>query len=53
MSIQKICPVCEQHRSKLVSLASINERFHGITISKYGKYIDKYVILVGKKQKRN
>lgn len=41
MSVQKICPICEQHRSKLVSLASINERLHGITISNDGKYIEK------------
>lgn len=40
MSVQKICPVCKQHRSKLESLASINERFHGVTIRNDGKYID-------------
>ena len=41
MSVQKICLVCKQHRDKLVSLASINERLHGITISNDGIYIDK------------
>ncbi len=41
MSVKIICPVCEQHRSELVSLASINERLHGITISNDGRYIDK------------
>lgn len=41
MSEQKICPVCRQHRYKLTSLASINERLHGITISNDGRYIDK------------
>lgn len=41
MSENKICPICKQYRNKLVSLASINERLHGITISNNGKYIDK------------
>ncbi len=41
MSEQIICPICKQYRNKLVSLASINERFHGITISNDGNYIDK------------
>lgn len=41
MSEYKICPICKQYRNKLVSLASINERLHGITISNEGKYIDK------------
>ena len=41
MSEHKICPICKQYRNKLVSLASINERLHGITISNDGKYIDK------------
>lgn len=41
MSKHKICPICKQYRNKLVSLASINERLHGITISIDGEYIDK------------
>ena len=41
MSEHKICPVCKQYRNKLVSLNSINERLHGITISNDGYYIDK------------
>ena len=41
MSEHSICPICKQYRNKLVSLASINERLHGITISNDGIYIDK------------
>lgn len=41
MSEHKICPICKQYRNKFVSLASINERLHDITISNEGKYIDK------------
>jgi hypothetical protein len=41
MSEHKICPVCKQYHDKFVSLNSINDRLHGITISIDGRYIDK------------
>ena len=52
MTELKICPGCEQHRDKLVSLDSINERLHGITISNDGRYIDKICYTCRKKAEK-
>ena len=52
MSVQKTCPVCKQHPYELISLNSLNERLHGITISHDGRYIDKICKFCRKKAEK-